>query len=791
MALTAITAVPGLLFIILSILSSNKAAGIDDERQIYIVYLGGKGSRQSLELVQRHSKILASVTSREVESPEIVYSYKHGFDGFAARMTAKQAKAIAGKPSQKALLPDDSILLLGSGHNYRTAGRGQCVPEQNSAAAYNTVLEIPGDFFDGALVLQKQTWRGGRCHCWRAGHRYRVERRAWELIPLPASGIWPESASFSDDGMSSPPSRWKGFCNNTGVNSTQAVNCNNKIIGARFYNAESARDDEGHGSHTASTAGGSVVSNASMEGVASGTARGGLPSARLAVYKVCGSVGCFVSDILKAFDDAMNDGVDLLSLSLGGSPDSYDEDGIAIGAFHAIQHNITVVCSAGNSGPDESSVSNAAPWIVTVGASTIDRSISSDIYLRDGKTLRGTALSFQAQKKPPYSLVLGSSIPANKSIRASAASSCDPDSLNAKQVKNKIVVCQFDPNYASRRTIVTWLQQNKAAGAILINDFYADLASYFPLPTTIVKKAVGDQLLSYMNSTTTPVATLTPTVAETNNPAPVVAGFSSRGPNSIGQDIIKPDVTAPGVNILAAWSEIAPAYYENYDTAKPVYVKYNIISGTSMSCPHVTGALAMLKSAYPSWSPAALRSAIMTTATTQDDEKEGILDYDGSLSNPFGYGAGQIDPSRSLSPGLVYDTTPSDYVAYLCATGYSESKVRMITGSKNTTCSKKNSNLNYPSIAFPSLSGTQTTTRYLTSVDSSSSSSTYKVTVKTPSTLSVKVEPTTLTFSPGATLSFTVTVSSSSNGKSWQFGSIAWTDGRHTVSSPVAVKTKA
>ncbi|EFJ05926.1 hypothetical protein SELMODRAFT_187138 [Selaginella moellendorffii] len=786
MALTAITAVPGLLFIILSILSSNKAAGIDDERQvlplasfciylrlvlflqIYIVYLGGKGSRQSLELVQRHSKILASVTSRQ--EVIIVYSYKHGFDGFAARMTAKQAKAIAGKPSQKALLPDDSILLLGSG-----------LPDVVSVFPSKT--------------LQLHTTRSWKfLETFSTGLLYsrsKLGEGADVIVGVLDTGIWPESASFSDDGMSSPPSRWKGFCNNTGVNSTQAVNCNNKIIGARFYNAESARDDEGHGSHTASTAGGSVVSNASMEGVASGTARGGLPSARLAVYKVCGSVGCFVSDILKAFDDAMNDGVDLLSLSLGGSPDSYDEDGIAIGAFHAIQHNITVVCSAGNSGPDESSVSNAAPWIVTVGASTIDRSISSDIYLRDGKTLRGTALSFQAQKKPPYSLVLGSSIPANKSIRASAASSCDPDSLNAKQVKNKIVVCQFDPNYASRRTIVTWLQQNKAAGAILINDFYADLASYFPLPTTIVKKAVGDQLLSYMNSTTTPVATLTPTVAETNNPAPVVAGFSSRGPNSIGQDIIKPDVTAPGVNILAAWSEIAPAYYENYDTAKPVYVKYNIISGTSMSCPHVTGALAMLKSAYPSWSPAALRSAIMTTATTQDDEKEGILDYDGSLSNPFGYGAGQIDPSRSLSPGLVYDTTPSDYVAYLCATGYSESKVRMITGSKNTTCSKKNSNLNYPSIAFPSLSGTQTTTRYLTSVDSSSSSSTYKVTVKTPSTLSVKVEPTTLTFSPGATLSFTVTVSSSSNGKSWQFGSIAWTDGRHTVSSPVAVKTKA
>ncbi|XP_024517215.1 subtilisin-like protease SBT4.12 isoform X2 [Selaginella moellendorffii] len=737
--------ITGLFFIVLSILSWNKAAGIEDERQIYIVYLGGKGSRHSLQLVHRHGKILDSVTSSEVESPEIVYSYKHGFDGFAARMTPKQAKAIAGMRDVVSVFPSKTLQL----HTTRS-----------------------WEFLE--------TFSTGRSYS-----RRRLGEGADVIVGVMDTGIWPESASFSDDGMSSPPSRWKGFCNNAGVN---PVKCNNKIIGARFYNAESARDEIGHGSHAASTAAGSVVSNASMKGVGSGTARGGLPSARLAVYKVCGIDGCPIADVLKAFDDAMDDGVDILSLSLGTSPESYDEDGIAIGAFHAIQHNITVVCSAGNSGPDESSVYNSAPWIFTVGASTIDRSIASDVYLGDGKTLRGTALSFQAQKEPPYSLVLGSSIPANESIHASAASTCDPDSLNPKRVENKIVVCEFDPDYVSTKTIVTWLQKNKAAGAILINDFHADLASYFPLPTTIVKTAVGVELLSYMNSTTSPVATLTPTVAETSSPAPVVAGFSSRGPNSISEDIIKPDITAPGVNILAAWPDIVPAYYENYDTNKPVFVKYNFASGTSMACPHVAGALAMLKSAYPSWSPAALRSAIMTTATTQND---GILDYDGSLSNPFAYGSGQIDPLRSLSPGLVYDATPSDYVAYLCATGYSESKVRMIAGKKNTSCSMKNSNLNYPSIAFPRLSGTQTATRYLTSVDSSSSSSTYKVTVKIPSTLSVRVEPTTLTFSPGATLAFTVTVSSSSGSESWQFGSITWTDGRHTVSSPVAVKTMA
>lgn len=151
----------------------------------------------------------------------------------------------------------------------------------------------------------------------------------------------------------------------------------------------SARDYEGHGSHTLSTAGGNFVHDASVLGVFNGTAKGGSPKARVAAYKVCWPSinelgGCFDADILHAFEAAIQDGVDVLSLSLGGTASPYFDDGIAIGAFHAVRNGIVVVCSAGNHGPQPGSVSNVAPWILTVAASTLDRDFASYVQLNNG-----------------------------------------------------------------------------------------------------------------------------------------------------------------------------------------------------------------------------------------------------------------------------------------------------------------------------------------------------------------------------------------------------------------------
>lgn len=188
-----------------------------------------------------------------------------------------------------------------------------------------------------------------------------------------------------------------------------SVHCR-KLIGARYYSTEatstgnktrlagSPRDTLGHGTHTASTAGGAPVPNASYYGLARGTARGGSPSTRISSYKACTEDGCSGSTILKAVDDAVKDGVDIISISIGissASQPDYLNDPIAIGAFHAEQMGVLVVCSGGNDGPDPYTIVNTAPWIFTVAASSIDRELRSTIVLGNGRKFQ--VLSFPWQ----------------------------------------------------------------------------------------------------------------------------------------------------------------------------------------------------------------------------------------------------------------------------------------------------------------------------------------------------------------------------------------------------------
>lgn len=145
----------------------------------------------------------------------------------------------------------------------------------------------------------------------------------------------------------------------------------------------------GHGTHTASTAAGNQVKGASYFGIANGTARGGVPSARIAVYQVCTDTSCDGASILAGIDDAIADGVDIISASLGNSlPVPLEEDVISIGSFHAMANNIVFVNAAGNNGADgPSSIYSIAPWVITVGASTSDRKIIDKVVLGDGKTV--------------------------------------------------------------------------------------------------------------------------------------------------------------------------------------------------------------------------------------------------------------------------------------------------------------------------------------------------------------------------------------------------------------------
>ncbi|KAJ0026117.1 hypothetical protein Pint_09336 [Pistacia integerrima] len=591
----------------------------------------------------------------------------------------------------------------------------------------------------------------------------------------------------------------------------QCLACNRKIIGARAYEIEddpgaafhtkAPRDTYGHGTHVASTAAGRVV-NASYYGLAAGSAKGGSPASRIAVYRVCSpDYGCTGSNILAAFDDAIADGVDVLSLSIGARAGVYldfTNDPIALGAFHAVQHGITVVCSAGNDGPTSASVVNVAPWILTVAASTIDRVFESDIVLGGNKVIKGGGINFSDLKKSPvYPLIYAKSA---KKMDAdeTEARNCGATTLNETLVKGKIVLCDNDNGMNSIEGKMDQVQTLGGVGAIVVDDESRVVVTTFGVsPVTVISSKDKEQIISYINSTRDPVATILPTVSVTEyKPAPVIAYFSARGPSFMTRNIIKPDIAAPGVNILAAWMG-------NDTTAAPKGKEppeFNMISGTSMSCPHVSGIAATVKSQNPTWSPSAIKSAIMTTAIQINNLKAPITTDSGSIATPYDIGAGEIGTTAPLQPGLIYETTEVDYLNFLCYYGYNVSKIKSIAKSvpEDFTCPKESSidlisTINHPSIAISSFKGKEgrTVSRTLTNV-AGANEKIYAVTVDAPQGLNVKVIPDKLQFTKsGQQLSYQVTFSSIlSSLKEDLFGSITWSNGKYKVRSPFAVSSE-
>uniref|UniRef100_A0A0D9WWE8 Peptidase S8/S53 domain-containing protein n=1 Tax=Leersia perrieri TaxID=77586 RepID=A0A0D9WWE8_9ORYZ len=383
-----------------------------------------------------------------------------------------------------------------------------------------------------------------------------------------------------------------------------------KIIGARVYGGASPVDEGGHGSHTASTAAGRAVA---VAGLAGGTARGAVPGARLAVYKVCHGGRCGEADILAAFDD----GVDVISYSIGSTlPSPYFSDATAIGSFHAMRRGVVTSAAAGNFGR----VTNVALWLLSVAASTIDRR------------------------------------------------SCLLDGLAGVSLRGKIVLCPKE-NFLNTGTGPF---RAGAAGAVIVGD-NPDTAFAVPLPALMVTQEQFDEIMAYVNSTSNPVGTIDNTETTTDPQAPIAASFSSPGPNLITPEILKPDISAPGVDIIAAWTPLSSPTGLPDDKRS---VLYNIGSGASMACPHVTGAAAYVKSFHPDWSPAMIMSALITTASPMGADAGGELKHC----------AGQLNPLKARDPGLVYDATERDYVSMLCAQGYNATQLAVITGSNSTAC---------------------------------------------------------------------------------------------------------
>ncbi|KAL8225833.1 hypothetical protein R6Q57_018390 [Mikania cordata] len=598
-----------------------------------------------------------TTTATSASSPKLVYSYPNAINGFTAVLTPSELELIKHTPGYLCAIKDTTVQ-LDTTHSAQFLGL-------NSKSGAWPVTSYGKDVIVGVVD----------------------------------TGIWPESRSFSDHGMSSVPSRWKGQCED-GFQFNSSL-CNKKLIGARYFNKgilsnqpnltlsmNSARDTDGHGTHTSSTVVGSYVNHASYFGYGTGTAMGVAPNARVAIYKAVWEEGVFVSDILAAIDQAIIDGVDVLSLSLGQDGVPLHQDPIAIATFAALEKGIFVSASAGNNGPYLRSLHNGTPWVLTVAASTMDREFTGILTLGNEVYVTGLAL---------YPATSGS-------IRGHIyfVGACEND-LDANKIQQMIVVC-LDSNDTLGEQYYN-VQSANVSGAIFItNNTDLEFFMQSTYPVLLLDLESGKIVIDYMRKLNNGEAKASMKFHGTRlgtKPAPRVASYSARGPSYSCPIVLKPDITAPGSLILASWPDgVSPASIKKHgQETEPLYSKFNLLSGTSMSCPHASGVAALIKAAHPDWTPSAIRSAMMTTADILDNTLKPIKDIgdENNPATPLAMGSGHVAPNKALNPGLIYDINPQDYVNLLCGLNYTTNQIRAITRTSNFSCSNPSLDINYPS----------------------------------------------------------------------------------------------
>jgi subtilisin family serine protease len=643
------------------------------------------------------------------------------------------------------------------------------------------------------------------------------------IIGVVDSGVWPEHTSYADrvnNGVpvfsggslayGTPPAGWNGACE-TGEGFTTA-HCNNKLIGARFFNAGfvanrgslkhftefySPRDSGagpnghgGHGTHTSSTSGGNGSATAIVAGQNLGLASGIAPRARIAAYKVCytyinpaatdgtgSSNTCFTSDSVAAIDRAVADGVHVINFSISGSQTSVN-DPVEQAFLRAASAGVFVATSAGNAGP-ANAVAHVSPWLTTVAASTHSRALSADVTLGNGNSYTGLSMATAVPSAPL--------IRAEDAVLPGATNPTlcfsNPASLDPVKVAGKIVICTRGISARVDKSLA--VKNAGGVGMVLADNGAGLIAEAHSVPTVHVNQADGNAIKSYAVANGAGATASIGAFYDKIAPAPLMAGFSSRGPNMGDANMLKPDITAPGVDVIAAvTADLSPAQRDavaNGTLVPPAdWASYQ---GTSMSSPHIAGMAALLRQAHPTWSPQAIKSALMTTAsTTLDDSLPGA--QNGLL--PWAQGAGHANPNLATDPGLVYDNGPNDFIRYQCKANRAAVLPATLCTSIGTLDETYNYNL--PSITVGALLGSTptTVTRRVTNVGSSTA--TYNAAASLPG-FNISVSPPTLTLAPGETKPFTVTMSRVSAVENvWSFGSLTWTDGTHTVRSPVQAR---
>ncbi len=580
------------------------------------------------------------------------------------------------------------------------------------------------------------------------------------IVGVIDTGIWPEHPSFADDGSyPPPPPRWHGACELPNDGSAPII-CTNKLIGAResleTYKTligldpgefDSARDNQGHGTHTTSTAAGNAGVAATIFGQPRGTISGIAPRAYVAAYKGLGNSGGFNSDLVAAIDQAVADGVDVINYSIGSiaAADPYGQAD-ALAFLDAYRAGVFVAVSAGNSGPDAGTIGSPgnAPWVTSVAASTTDRQFVSQLTLRSGSDMLSVG---------------GASITAGVSgapvVDAASLSDARCERALPNTISGAIVLCMRGGN--ARVDKSANVRAGGGAGMVLYNTTQRDLETdNHWVPTIHVDGGAGAQVLAFTsvhsNSTVLGDITLSQSIIARRF-GDMIADFSSRGPLRHDQlGISKPDLAAPGVQILAGTTP-----QPDLPEGGPPGELFQAIAGTSMSSPHVAGAGALLKALHPDWTPGQIKSALMTTAWTKVLKQDGV-----TLADPYDMGAGRIDLTHAGDPGLTLDVSADQYAG---GQGHLQ-------------------DLNYPSISMPSMPGRLSAVRVVHS--ELDQDATWSATAEAPAGVRVTINPARISVPARGYASFVVTVDASGLSDGTYFAKVLLHNGERLLHLPIS-----
>ncbi|MEZ5564233.1 MAG: S8 family serine peptidase [Gammaproteobacteria bacterium] len=752
--------------------------------------------RYAEQLTATHDEALASVGAGDAK----IYSYRYALNAVAARLTPAQAQKLGARKDVRQVWQDRSKFVETNaspgflGLNAKQGG----LRSDLGLDGENIVIGV----IDSGIAPGHPSFADTE-----EADRPRLCKSTWAENSL--LGMWLCKRFNRKPALLvySPLPDWHGICQPG--ERFQSTDCNNKLIGARYYingflaeyqldenEIRSARDADGHGTHIASIAAGNYV-NATLSGTRVARISGMAPRARIAVYKACwlepGAVRatCSTADLARAIDDAVADGVDVINYSVGSDDDINDLDDLALLA--AADAGVLSVAAAGNEGPTPGSMLSpaAAPWVLAVGASSRSgNEFREAIRVNSPAALKKDYPAIEAGFTPrlkdvgPLTLRLvlvdDNTLGSFDGVAGTTYDGCEPV-VNTQDVSGQIAFmqrggCDFQVKIRNA--------QNAGARAALLYNTTGDpilmtgSRDSVGIPAMMIGQTDGEKLYDQLIDAGTGNEPLEVTLDKqifltVRDEGNQMQGFSGRGPSLWDPKILKPDVTAPGVDILAA---------QTPDVANNVRGEYfQYLSGTSMAVPHVAGVAALLKEAHPDWSPAMLRSALVTTGR-QNIRKEDNQ----TAADPFDFGGGHIQPNQAIAPGLVYDAGPDDFDAYLCGRGDTRLGVDCAALAA-AGFPADGSDLNQPSIAVDELVTEQVIHRRVTNVGTDT---VYTSSVSTPTTIDVEVTPSVLSLATGESADVQIRfVSDGTRSDVWHFGSLTWSSATATVRSPIAIRT--